>query len=202
MINLVNTDKIELVKKYSIAKESAAMIEKYLDLLFAYNKKINLTGLDKRDRAWHELIAPALGFYQHTRTAESIADIGSGNGIPGIVISIINQQAKVTLIESRKNRVAFMREVKYELGLNYEVISGRAETIADKKFSCAVGFRVAELEIFLQLSSAILLNDGMVVQYCPQLPDGEKNKVVDKSGSIWYYQKHADGFIIARKCST
>ena len=170
--------------------------------MFAYNSRINLTGLDKRERAWRELIAPALGFYHYTRDAESIADIGSGNGIPGVVIAILNRQAKVTLIESRKNRVAFMREVKYNLGLDYEVISGRAETVADKKFSCAVGFRVAELEVFLQLSARMLLDDGVAVQYCPQLPPGEKIKVVDKSGDIWYYQKHADGFIVARKCFT
>jgi len=201
-VNLTNTDKVELVRKYSIGKEQAAIVEKFLDLLFTHNQQTNLTGLDKRERAWGELIAPALGFNLHAKAAETIADIGSGNGIPGIIISILNQHSKITLIESRRNRIAFLREVKYQLHLNYEVLPERVEKAAENKFPCVVGFRVAELETFLQLSSAILLDGGIVVQYCPQLPTGDGIKVVDKSGGIWYYQKHADCFITAKKCST
>lgn len=201
-MNLTNTDKVELVKRYSIGKEQANTIEKFLDLLFTHNQQTNLTGLDKRERAWRELIAPALGFNLYSSAAETIADIGSGNGIPGIIISILSKRSRITLIESRKNRIAFLREVKYQLHLNYEVLPERVENISDKFFSCVVGFRVAELETFLKFSSAILLDGGMVIQYCPQLPAGDEIKVVDKSGGIWYYQKHADGFITAKKCST
>lgn len=204
-MNLRNIDKISLMKEHAITNEAGKTIEKYLDMLFTYNKNINLTGLDNHGRAWHELIAPALGFYRHIGTAESVADIGSGNGIPGIVIALMNENIKVTLIESRKNKVAFLHEVKYQLGLACEIIEDRAEKVVDRIFDCAVGFRVAELERFLAIAAPILSPDGFVVQYCPQLPegkDGAEIKVVDKSGNVWYYQKGADSFINVRRCFT
>lgn len=204
-MKMCNNDKIALLKEYDVSKENGVVIEKYLDMLFTYNKKMNLTGLDDRRRSWHELIGPALGFYRHTREAGDIVDIGSGNGIPGIIIAIMNKEKKVTLIESRKNKAAFLREVKYQLGLSCEIIDDRAENITNRLYECVVGFRVAELEVFLSISSPILSSNGFVVQYCPQLPggkDGDEMKVVDKSKNVWYYRKCKDGFIIVKKCFT
>jgi 16S rRNA (guanine527-N7)-methyltransferase len=59
---------------------------------------------------------------------QSIIDIGSGAGLPGIVLVILKPKSKVTLIEPMQRRTDFLTQVKAELGLaNVEIIRGRAE---------------------------------------------------------------------------
>jgi 16S rRNA (guanine527-N7)-methyltransferase len=59
---------------------------------------------------------------------QSIIDIGSGAGLPGIVLAILKPNSKVTLIEPMQRRADFLTQVKADLGLtNVEIIRGRAE---------------------------------------------------------------------------
>ena len=59
---------------------------------------------------------------------QSIIDIGSGAGLPGIVLAILNPNSAVTLIEPMQRRTEFLTQTKTELGLsNVEILRGRAE---------------------------------------------------------------------------
>ncbi|HNW91489.1 MAG TPA: 16S rRNA (guanine(527)-N(7))-methyltransferase RsmG [bacterium] len=189
------TFKESTIKKYNLAPAHTVMIGQYLDLLLQFNRTINLTGVDNAERGWEELIAPALGFCQHTMHATGIADIGSGNGIPGVIISIMNNSVPVSLIECRKNRIAFLREVKYQLGLSYEIIHQRAEEITYRSFSHIVGFRVADLPTFLTIAHPIINDDGMVVQMVPDFSPKDQRTIIDKTGRFWYYTLSDDNFI-------
>lgn len=59
----------------------------------------------------------------------TLADVGSGAGLPGIVIALAKPGLKVTLIEPLQRRVEFLFEVIDELGLKVEVIRGKSESI-------------------------------------------------------------------------
>jgi 16S rRNA (guanine527-N7)-methyltransferase len=59
-----------------------------------------------------------------------VADVGSGGGLPGVPLAIVERERRFTLIESRAKRVRFLRHVVAELGLtNTEVAHGRAEDL-------------------------------------------------------------------------
>ncbi len=59
----------------------------------------------------------------------SLADVGSGAGLPGLVIALVKPELRVTLIEPLQRRVEFLFEVIDQLGLKVEVIRGKSEVI-------------------------------------------------------------------------
>ena len=108
----------------------------YIDLLLKWNSRINLTAV--RDAA--QIVQRHFGesFFAATRLlktekAESVVDLGSGAGFPGLPIALLRPKARVVLIESNGKKTAFLNEVVRALKLeNVTVFKGRAETYPDK----------------------------------------------------------------------
>lgn len=101
----------------------------YLNLLEQWNRVYNLTGIRRRDEliARHLVESLALG---PLLTGGTIADVGTGAGLPGLPLAIDHPRLHFTLIESRRKRVNFLRHVVATLGLaNTEVLHGRAEDL-------------------------------------------------------------------------
>ena len=109
------------------------LIEKYKKILQEKNKKFNLTRLDKEDIIYDsyflESILPFINLgYNSEDISLSILDIGSGSGIPGVMLKIIFPNTKVTLLDSNSKKTQFLSELIVSLGLsNIEVINVRAE---------------------------------------------------------------------------
>ena len=88
---------------------AAAAIGRYLDLIAAWNPRVNLTGARGPAERVAILVAPVVAV---ARTLEGgpLLDIGSGNGSPGLVLAILRPDVPVTLLEPRQRRWAFLRE--------------------------------------------------------------------------------------------
>lgn len=95
----------------------------------------------------------------------SIADLGSGAGLPGIVLAILLPDARVTLVEPMARRVEFLEECVAALGLqNAEVLRGRGEEVAGKLSADVVTSRaVAPLDRLAGLSSGLARSGGRVL---------------------------------------
>ena len=91
-----------------------------------------------------------------------VGDIGSGAGLPGIVIALARPDLKVTLIEPLQRRVDFLNEVISELHLPIEVIRGRAETVK-KQFEVVTARAVAPLEKLIQISWHMIPRGGCLL---------------------------------------
>jgi 16S rRNA (guanine527-N7)-methyltransferase len=110
-----------------------AQLEKlrsYLDLLIRWNAKVSLTAI----RAPEEIIRRHFGESLFTgeqlraSASETLADMGSGAGFPGLPIAVLYPSVRVVLIESQIKKVTFLREVIRSLSLsNASVYAGRAE---------------------------------------------------------------------------
>jgi len=116
---------------------SSAQLERlraYLDLLLKWNSKINLTAV----RDPEEIVTRHFGesFFAARKlfpkpNLESIMDIGSGAGFPGIPMKIWNEAADLILVESNQKKAVFLREVVRTLGLDrVSVETARAEKVA------------------------------------------------------------------------
>lgn len=112
---------------FAVTAEQGEELARFVDLLLRWNRVHNLTGVrgaeEVLDRHFVESFAlrPLL---QGTR----IADVGTGGGLPGVPLAIVERERHFTLIESRAKRVHFLRHVAAELKLaNTEVAHGRAE---------------------------------------------------------------------------
>lgn len=124
----------------------------YLALLDKWNRVYNLTAVRDADRmVSHHLLdsLAAAPFF----TGESVLDVGSGGGLPGIPLAIARPELRVTLIDSIAKKTAFLLQAKAELGLaNLTVVTGRVED-----YQPAAGFDVVTSRAFADLKEFVTL---------------------------------------------
>jgi len=118
-----------------LATEQLAAIQTYLDLLLKWNSKLNLTSIRDPEqiviRHFGESLFAAIQLFPSTDSTESVIDIGSGPGFPGLPIKLWRPALHLTLIESNQRKATFLREIIRALQLNgAEVLSARAETLS------------------------------------------------------------------------
>ncbi len=101
----------------------------FVDLLLAANQTMNLTRITDRDEAQRRHVDDSLTLLPYLPAGPiKIADVGSGGGVPGIILAIARPEARVTLIESTTKKAKFLEETVAALGLdNVRVKPVRAE---------------------------------------------------------------------------
>jgi 16S rRNA (guanine527-N7)-methyltransferase len=100
------------------------------DLLSRWAPRMNLTGHRGPDAIARRLILDALALIKVLPEFESLADLGSGAGFPGLPIAILYPEKAVVSVEARSRRISFQKTVVRELGLeNVEVVLGRIEVL-------------------------------------------------------------------------
>ena len=117
-----------------IVPKLASQLSKYLDLLVWWNSRTNLTAIRSPEEMVRRHFGESLFAGQHLGPdlPETLLDLGSGAGFPGIPIALLHPQIQITLAESQNKKATFLREVVRTLGLgNVEVWAGRAETMPE-----------------------------------------------------------------------
>jgi 16S rRNA (guanine527-N7)-methyltransferase len=119
----------------SLDEPQIAALARYLDLLLEANQRMNLTRITDRNAAEVHHVADALTLLPFIPIGSmSVADVGSGGGVPGIPLAIARPDVKITLIESTKKKAAFLRGLVDSLNLqNVTVLDQRAEEVARGK---------------------------------------------------------------------
>lgn len=136
--------------------DSAAMarLERFTSLLATENAQQNLVSAASLDQVWQRHIADSLQLLLHVpRETSPWMDLGSGAGMPGLVLAIACPDITFNLVESRKRRVAWLQSVVDHFGLvNCRVHGSRLESVesAPMQVICARAF--APLGKLLSLS--------------------------------------------------
>lgn len=154
----------------TVSYEQACVLIGHLDLVLSANERQNLTRITDRSTAVLSHIVDSLAAVSHLRgvpDGETIGDLGSGAGFPGIPLATVLPNPLI-LIESSRKKAAFLQEVCGSLGLagRVRVYEGRAEELGTKSgASCgAVTARaVSSLASLAELASPLLLNGGILV---------------------------------------
>lgn len=142
-----------------VSRGTSPVLDGYVDLLLEANRSQNLIAASTEDDLWNRHIRDSA---QLLRLApddfRSWVDIGSGPGLPGLVVAILAERP-VTLVEPRAKRVEFLREVIDVLGLgNVEIIAGTAASV-DRTFDVISARAVAPLDRLFGLTLH-LAHDG------------------------------------------
>ncbi|MEN9735983.1 MAG: hypothetical protein RL129_693 [Actinomycetota bacterium] len=121
-----------------------------------------LIGPKEGERIWDRHIANCLPITTLIPKGVSLIDIGSGAGLPGIVIALARPDLKVTLLEPLARRVEFLQGVASELGLDIQIIRGKAE--AQKgSYDIVTGRAVAPLPKFVDLTWHLVKPGGSIL---------------------------------------
>ncbi len=102
-------------------------IARYGEILGSWGIERGLIGPKEGDRIWDRHIANCLPVTTLIPEGAGLIDIGSGAGLPGIVIALARPDLKVTLLEPLQRRIDFLEEVVAELGLDITIKRGRSE---------------------------------------------------------------------------
>ena len=87
----------------------------YMNILIEWNKVMNLTNITEPSEIIQKHFIDSLTVLKHIKEDDSIIDVGTGAGFPGIPIKIVYPKTKVTLLDSLNKRVKFLNEVISEL---------------------------------------------------------------------------------------
>ena len=150
----------------SLAPAQHAQLLAYLDLLAKWNKVYNLTAVrDPAEMLTHHLldslavIAPLL---RHTQGATArVLDVGSGGGLPGVVIAICCPEMSVACVDAVAKKAAFVQQAAGVLGLsNLRGVHARVESITEP-YDVITSRAFATLADFTQWSAGSLGEDGV-----------------------------------------
>jgi 16S rRNA (guanine527-N7)-methyltransferase len=136
---------VEAMTGRPMAGEARARFSRYLDLLMLWNRSQRLTALGSADEIVRGLFEDSLLFLAVLPPRPlRMVDIGAGAGIPGVPLRIVDPAIRLTLVESRRKRVSFLRAVRRELRLDdVEVVEGRAEAVIEQATGYMGAFDVA-----------------------------------------------------------
>src|SRR5690606_32889284 len=157
---------IDMIKKTSVAKDViATKFSQYKDLLIEYNKHTNLTRITEANEVYvkHFLDSCLLGELIDFNQVTSLCDMCSGAGFHGVLLLIIYQHLKLTIVESQIKRVQFLNALKEKLALDFEVVHERAEVYAKKnqlKFDLVTARALGELQMILEFGVPMLKTKG------------------------------------------
>ena len=150
---------IEELKKIEIEinSDQITQLEEYYKLLIEWNEKINLTAITEKEEVYLKHFYDSLTIVKviDLNKVESLCDIGTGAGFPGLVLKILFPHLKVTLVDSLNKRLLFLDKVISVLNLNnVETIHMRAEDFSRvnrEKFDVVTARAVASLPTLLEI---------------------------------------------------
>ena len=155
--------------------------EKYFDLLYTWNKRINLTSINQNDYITHHLL-DSLSISQEIQ-GHDILDMGTGGGLPGVVLAIAQPQNNFTLLDARNKKILFLNTVKFALPLaNINPLHSRVEIHQPKvKYSTVITRAFAQIDKIFQLATPVLLKHGRIIAMKGRL-DSKEMKQLDHIG--------------------
>lgn len=156
-----------------LSQEAPEQFESYFHMLEEANQRMNLTRvLEPReavDRHFLDSIAP-LKLPGLLCPGQTLIDVGTGAGFPGIPLAIACPGLRVTLLDSLQKRVGFLDEVIRALGLSARAVHGRAEEAARDPllrdgFDRATARAVAALPVLMELALPFVRPRGQLILY-------------------------------------
>ena len=144
-------------------------LEEYYNLLVSWNQKMNLTAITDKNSVYLKHFYDSLTIIKviDLNTINSLCDVGTGAGFPGIVLKIYFPHITLALVDSLGKRITFLKEVVFKLKLdNVEILNVRAEEYAKnvrEKYDVVTARAVSSFNILLEMCIPLLNVGGYFV---------------------------------------
>jgi 16S rRNA (guanine527-N7)-methyltransferase len=166
--------------KLPIDERAQHKLLSYLALLDKWNRVHNLTAIrDPLEMVTLHLLDSLV--VMPFMDVKRLLDVGSGAGLPGIPLAITLPNLEVTVIDSNKKKVSFMRQVKAELGLeNLTVLEGRVEDLSDlAPFDGVISRAFSDMVLFVSLTRHLCHPTGQWFAMKGVFPESELKALED-----------------------
>ena len=148
-----------------VTEEKLNKLEKFYELLIDWNNKINLTRLVEKEEVYLKHFYDSLTIVKEVdlNKVETLCDVGTGAGFPGIVLKIFYPHLKITLVDSLLKRVNYLNTIIKDLELNDIVaIHARGEDVKEK-FDIVTSRAVANIEKLVVYTMHLVNKTGRLV---------------------------------------
>jgi 16S rRNA (guanine527-N7)-methyltransferase len=141
-----------------------ALINRYVDILQSAGIEWGLLGPREAERVWGRHILNSAAVSELISEGRSVADVGSGAGLPGIPLAILRQDLRLTLIEPLLRRYTFLNDAveKLELAERVEVVRSRAED-HDRSYEVVVARALAPLDRLVNWCNPLRAPGGVIL---------------------------------------
>lgn len=157
------------------SKIQLEQLEKYYELLLEWNKYMNLTNITEKKEVYLKHFYDSLMIVKSIdlKKQNTLCDIGTGAGFPGIVLKIMYPTLKITLVDSLNKRIKFLNNIIETLKLTeIEVYHSRIETFYEKnKYDIVTSRAVAHLSVLLEYGIPLAKEKGFLIAYKGKVTD-------------------------------
>jgi 16S rRNA (guanine527-N7)-methyltransferase len=179
---------------------------RYLELLQRWNRTYNLTAVRDTDDMLTQHLADCLSVIGPLRRALSaqasprLLDVGSGGGLPGVVIALVCPDWRVTCVDTVGKKAAFVRQVGLELRLpNLRAEHARVERLSAGQFDLITSRAFASLADFTGLTRQHLADGGVWMAMKGKRPDDELQSL-DQTVDVFHVEQIRVPGLAAQRC--
>ena len=184
-----NFKKYSILDKFNVSRETCIDFERFISLILEKNQEINIISKKTESiiRERH-IIDSAQAIDLIDLNGTICSDLGSGGGLPGIVLAImmknLNQPMKFNLYEKSHLKSVFLRNVTRKLKLNTEVIEGDVFEIKNLKSETVIGRAFKPLPVVLELISKNFTNCKNLILFM-----GKNGKqTLNEAFKVWKFE--------------
>lgn len=147
-----------------VPPDRLALLERFAGLLATEGVVRGLIGPREVPRLWDRHLLNCALLAPLAPADCTVADLGSGAGLPGLVLAIARPDLRVTLVEPMARRVAFLEEARHDLGLtSVEIVRGRAEECGGRTFEVVTARALAALPQLLRWGMPLVADGGQLL---------------------------------------
>lgn len=158
---------LQLAKEWSIDLVSDAMqrLGQFCSLLLEWNKRVNLTGAQSLQDLASEHLPDSFAAARLVPKSSRVVDVGSGGGLPGIPFALLRPDCRMTLVEPRAKRVAFLRAAARQCrAASISVVRGRHDVLQEA-FSVAMSRATFAPDEWLGIAKGMVGSVGGVLVF-------------------------------------
>jgi len=154
----------------AVTPSQAEQFARHGQWMLAWNRKINLTAIIDPKAVAIKHFVDAIAPLHHIPDEGHLLDIGTGGGFPGIPLKIMRPRQPMTLIDSVRKKINFVKHVIRQMALNnIEALHTRAETLlkagGQGRYSVIVCRALADMTVAVELAAPLLSASGSIVVY-------------------------------------
>ena len=155
----------------------------YLDQLLLWNKAYNLTAITDPEEALIKHVIDCLSIITHL-PAGSLLDIGTGAGLPAVIIAICQPERQCTALDSNQKKIRFIKQISSELSLsNMQPIASRIEA-HETSYAVVTSRAFASLIDFVEVAQPRLADGGFLCAMKGKVPSEEELQALDSDWHI------------------